>query len=199
VRVLIFAAFILLASCGGGDSRKTPGSVETKAPSTPSVKITQFYASKPGIPKGESSLLCYGVEGAAKVRLEPPVAQLSPALTRCFEVKPDQSTVYTLIAEGRDGTSVKQTASVQVGGARPRLFDLSINKEKVRPGEEIQFCFQAQNATSVRGSHGKFLRGGIANKDCLVDSPSKTTTYTITVSNAQQLTDSASMTVEVRP
>lgn len=199
MRVLICAASVLLAACGGGESRKAPSPAETKAPGGPSVRITQFYASKPAIPKGESSLLCYGVEGAASVRVEPPVEKLSPALTRCFEVKPAESTTYTLIAEGRDGTSVKETASVQVGGARPRLFDLSINKEKVRAGEEVQFCFQAQNVTSVRGGPGKFLRGGVANKDCLVHSPSKTTTYTITVSNAQGLTDAANMTVEVGP
>jgi hypothetical protein len=197
VRLIIPLATLLLASCGTTDRTKSAEEKSTAA--APSVKITQFYASKPVVPKGEASLLCYGVEGAAKVRVEPPVTQLSPALTRCFEVKPDTSTDYTLIAEGRDGSAVKQTVSVQVGGARPQLFDMQINKEKVRAGEEVRFCFQARNATGVRGSPGKFLRGGKPDKDCLMDNPTKTTTYNIVISNAQNLTDSASITVEVTP
>jgi hypothetical protein len=197
VRLIIPLATLLLASCG--TTNRTKSAEEKSTPAEPSVKITQFYASKPSVPKGETSLLCYGVDGAAKVRVEPPVEQLSPALSRCFEVKPETTTEYTLIAEGRDGTTAKETVSVQVGGARPQLFDMQINKEEVRAGEEVRFCFQARNATTVRGSPGKFLRGGKPDKDCLMDNPTKTTTYNITISNAQNLTDSANITVEVAP
>lgn len=196
MRFLLCAAALALLSACGGASRKEP---EKAVPATSGVQITQFYASTPVVPKGEASLLCYGVEGAARVRLEPPVENLSPALTRCFEVRPEATTTYTLIAEGRDGAAVKQSVTVQVGGARPVLYDLAINKDKVRAGEEIQFCFKARNAAFVRGGPGRFLRGGVAARDCLLDRPSKTTTYTITVSNAQELADTASMTVEVRP
>jgi hypothetical protein len=162
------------------------------------VKITQFYANPPGIAKGGKALLCYGVESASKVRIEPPVEQLSPALTRCFEVRPAETTTYKLVADGRVGGAAEATATVTVGAAAPLLFDLSISSTKVKAGELVSFCFQARNATSVMGSPGRFQKGGNARQDCLIDQPTKTTTYRIVASNSDGLTDTASMTVEVR-
>lgn len=185
----------LLAGCSGGE-KTAPVS---EAPAAPAVKITQFYANPPSIPKGEKALLCYGVEGAASVRIEPPVEQLSPALTRCFEVAPKEGTTYKLIAQGRAGGQAEKTITVDVGSARPVLFDLSMNAPRVKPGDLVSFCFQSKNATAVRGTPGKFQHGGNVAKDCLVDQPSKTTTYEVVVSNAQGLSDRASMTVEVKP
>ena len=187
---------LLMTACSGG-SRQAPASSNSE-PAPPAVKITQFYANPPSIPKGEKSLLCYGVEGAASVRIEPPVEKLSPALARCFEVAPKEPITYKLIAEGRAGGTAEQSITIDVGGARPVLFDLSINAQSVKPGQLVSFCFQSKNATSVTGGPGKFQRGGKVDKDCLVDQPSKRTTYEIVVSNAQGHTDRASMTVEVK-
>lgn len=184
-----------MTGCSGGTEKKSESPAETPKAS---VQITQFYANPPAVARGEKALLCYGVEGAASVRIDPPVEQLSPALTRCFEVTPTETTEYKLTAEGRGGDTTSQSVTVQVGGARPKLFDLSINKTAVGAGEQVNFCFQSRNATTVRGKPGKFLRGGNAAKDCLTDKPEKTTTYEIVVANAQGMTDSASMTVEVR-
>ena len=186
----------MMAACSDG-SRKQPAA-EKAAPAAPAVKITQFYANPPSIPRGEKALLCYGVESAASVRIEPDVEKLSPALTRCFDVRPKEATTYKLIAEGRDGSKAEQSITVDVGGARPVLFDLSVNAPSVKPGQLVSFCFQSRNATAVNGGPGKFQRGGKPEKDCLVHQPSKTTTYELVVSNAQGLTDRASMTVEVK-
>ena len=188
---ICLGAAVLLASCGS-----EPKPEPAKAP--PAVKVTQFYASPPMIPNGGKSLLCYGVESAAKVRVEPPVEQLSPALTRCFEVKPADTTTYKLIAEGRAGGTAESTATVTVGAAQPVLFDLAINATKVKPGQLVSFCFQTRNASAVSGSPGKFQRGGNVRKDCLIHQPTTTTTYEIVARNADGLTDSANMTVEVR-
>jgi hypothetical protein len=188
---------VLLAGCSSGD-KPAPAKEAPASQTAPAVKITQFYANPPSIPRGEKSLLCYGVEGASAVRIEPPVEQLSPALTRCFEVTPKAPTTYKLIAQGRGGGHAEQTITVDVGGARPVLFDLSVNSTAVKPGQLVSFCFQSKNASAVRGSPGRFQRGGSVGKDCLVDQPDKTTTYEIVVSNAQGLTDRATMTVEVK-
>ena len=188
---------LAMGACSGGPPKET--ATERKAaPSGPAVKITQFYANPPSIPRGEKALLCYGVESAAFVRIEPPVEKLSPALARCFEVRPKEATTYKLIAEGRTGGTAEQSLTVDVGGARPVLFDLSVNAPSVKPGQLVSFCFQSKNATAVKGSPGKFQHGGKAAKDCLVHQPQQTTTYEIVASNAQGLTDRASMTVEVK-
>ena len=192
VRLCLVLVCLLLAGCSGKQDDLSAKSVNLAA------KITQFYASPSVVPKGEKALVCYGVESASSVSLEPAVEKLTPALTRCFEVRPEVTTTYKLTAVGRDGAPVTQSVTVQVGGARPKFNDLSVNKAKVRAGEEVQFCFAASNATSVQGSPGKFMSGGKTSKDCLVDKPSKTTTYTITIRNAQGMEDSASMRVEVR-
>jgi hypothetical protein len=187
------AGALLLAGCGGERKSETP-----EKPASPAVKVTQFYANPPIVPKGGKALLCYGVESAATVRIEPPVEQLGPALTRCFEIKPADTTTYKLIAEGRAGGRAESTATVTVGAAQPVLFDLAINSTKVKAGELVSFCFQTRNASSVSGGPGRFQHGGKVSKDCLIDQPTRTTTYKLVATNADGLTDSASMTVEVR-
>src|SRR5689334_13753924 len=60
--------------------------------SSPSVKITQFYAASGEITEDDRVLVCYGVRNATSVRLDPPLERLTPALTRCFWVAPRQDT-----------------------------------------------------------------------------------------------------------
>src|SRR5215472_184791 len=47
------------------------------------VKILQFFAREGTVSEGERTVLCYGVLNAKSVRMEPPVANLYPALNRC--------------------------------------------------------------------------------------------------------------------
>src|SRR4051812_41242586 len=67
------------------------------------VKITQFYATAPTLPRGEKELICYGVESATAVTLMPPRQELSASPARCVEVNPTADTTYTLTAEGAGG------------------------------------------------------------------------------------------------
>ena len=78
------------------------------------LRILQFYASVATIHRGERTNLCYGVSGAKRVRVEPAVAELHPALSYCFSVAPRQDAEYTLIAEGASGNAVKQSLRVKV-------------------------------------------------------------------------------------
>lgn len=194
MKAFLFLSALLLAAC----SRPAERSAErTNQPPATQPKITQFYASPPAVPKGEKTLLCYGVDGAAAVRVDPPVEKLSPALSRCFEITPDATTTYTLTAESSGGGSTAQSLTVQVGGSRPKLVDLSISKNRVKPGEQIEFCFKARSATKVDGGPGKWMSGGKPSGDCLIDLPKRTTKYRIEIANEQGLTDSADITVEV--
>ena len=78
------------------------------------LKILMFYPSPPAIRRGEKSLLCYGVANATTVRLEPHVADLDPALSRCIEVHPQSSTKYTLTAQDAKGETAQQTIEIRV-------------------------------------------------------------------------------------
>jgi hypothetical protein len=52
-----------------------------------SLKILAFYVAPGTIRHGERASLCYGVNGAKTVVLEPPVEPVWPTLTRCLEAQ----------------------------------------------------------------------------------------------------------------
>lgn len=78
------------------------------------LKISQFYASPAAIRKGAHTLICYGVNGAKSVRIEPPIEKLEPALVHCFEASPSVSTDYKLLATDAAGHTVTAQLRVQV-------------------------------------------------------------------------------------
>jgi hypothetical protein len=73
------------------------------APADTTLRITQFYASKQDATRGESVLVCFGVENARSVRIEPPIEQLLPLPSKCFPFAPQRTTKLTLVAEGDKG------------------------------------------------------------------------------------------------
>jgi hypothetical protein len=78
------------------------------------LKIFGFDARPPVIHRGAHTTLCYGVNGAKTVRLNPPVEEVWPAVTHCLEAAPKKDTEYTLTAEDGAGHSVSQAAIVRV-------------------------------------------------------------------------------------
>lgn len=78
------------------------------------LKVVTFYANPPAIRSGDKALLCYGVVNAKSVRMEPPVEDVGPALSRCVEVKPAKSTTYTIIAEDGRGGEQRSVAKIEV-------------------------------------------------------------------------------------
>jgi hypothetical protein len=80
------------------------------------LKILLFYASPAAIHRGGKALLCYGVENARKVAIDPPVENTGPALSRCIEAHPLSTTTYTLTAEDASGHRLTQSATLRVSG-----------------------------------------------------------------------------------
>ena len=195
MRIFLAAAFIPAIVCSPGCANAGRSSAG-KAVRDP-ARITQFYASKPSVPRGQDVLLCYGVENASAVRITPPVEQLRPALSRCFTVAPVETTTFTLTAEDGSAKTVSQSATVTVTAPLPHFNDLSISSKEVEPGRPVTFCFKAVNAAAVRGGPGHFLRGGSPSSDCLMDNPKKTTTYRLVIEGADGRTDEAKITVTV--
>jgi hypothetical protein len=79
-----------------------------------SLKILSFYASPGTVKPGEKALVCYGVSNAKEVRIEPPLDDVKPSLSRCLEVHPRKSTDYTLIARDAAGHEVRQSFTLEV-------------------------------------------------------------------------------------
>ena len=78
------------------------------------LRILNFYATRGAIRRGEHANLCYGVNGAKSVRIEPLTEELHPAVSYCLQVSPASSTSYTLIAEDAQGHTAKQSFVIQV-------------------------------------------------------------------------------------
>jgi hypothetical protein len=78
------------------------------------LAILNFYASPTTIRRGESSRLCYGVANAKTVKLEPQSEPVWPSGARCVDVKPTQSTTYTLTIEDAAGKTQSQDIDVAV-------------------------------------------------------------------------------------
>jgi hypothetical protein len=188
VSVLVSAC---LALTGCGDRAKAPAPAQR---AVRKVKILQFYATDKTIPRGLTGKLCYSVENAKKVQLDPPSEDVWPALTRCFEISPKQTTKYTLTAIGEDGHIDTKSVDVKAGSPPPRIKDLTVSAQEVLPGELVRICFKVENTTRVKAGPGKFAQG----VNCLNDVPRKTTTYTMVAYGDDRQEDKATVTVRVR-
>src|SRR6476661_5573530 len=97
-RRLAVLNLMLLAGCATPDKPAAKPAASDESP----VRITQFYAESV-VAKGETTNICYGVENAATVKLDPPVERVWPAVARCFPVDPAKASKYTLTAANAQG------------------------------------------------------------------------------------------------
>ncbi len=201
MRHFALLAPLLLASCSGPQ----PAAKKTaERPPDPPV-ITQFYASPDVVPPGGRALLCYGVENTSKVAINPPIEQLSPALSRCIEAHPKTTTTYTLTAESPNGTSQK-TQVVRVDPKakadqpqRPPtsiIEFVSISAPKVRPGQQVSICYSLQGAASV-ALEPPVSQLSSLTKGCFSPQLTQTTTFKIIAKSSSGATDSESVTIKV--
>jgi hypothetical protein len=193
-RILPAAAVWILTGCSGPAKR---AEVPATAPADPVAKINQLYTTVPHLGRGEKALVCYGVENARTVWLEPPRKELSAALSRCVEVSPEADTTYVLTAEGADGKSVTRELKIAVGAGRPKIGNVTVSALEVKPGDLVSICWEAANASVVTIAPLDYRRQGAA-KGCATDQPRKSTTYVITAAGSDGERDQEKVSVKVR-
>jgi hypothetical protein len=76
--------------------------------------ILSFYAAPGSIRAGGPTTICYGVNGAKTVHLDPPTEEVWPALSHCLQASPRKTTEYKLTAEDGAGHSVSQAITVKI-------------------------------------------------------------------------------------
>jgi hypothetical protein len=118
--------------------------------SGPGVKILQFYSSRNEVVRGEHAIVCYGVSKAKAVRIEPPVEQIAPNPNRCISVTPEDTTTYTLHADGEDGSFEKASFTVKVLPAPPNIKMAAVSDKEVSRGEPVTVCAVIEHAASAR-------------------------------------------------
>ena len=188
------ALVVLLAGCGVSTK---PHAAEPSTAATP-PKISLFYATPNVVRDGVPSKLCYSVEGAATVTLEPPVEKVWPAYSRCFDVMPAKNTTYTLTAVNAAGVKGTATIEVTVGPPSVKILEVSVNAMEIKAGEAFPFCVKARNAASWKLSAGQWRAAPGPAGGCAVDHPSKTTQYLITAIGAMGETDTERVTATVK-
>ena len=122
-RWIALAASAVLAACSSPEKGAVALAVvpaATPAPPSEAARITQLYTTSSQVGRGEKALVCYGVENAKAVWLEPPRRELSVAQARCVDVSPKADTTYKLTAQGADGKTVMRELKLKVGAARAR-------------------------------------------------------------------------------
>jgi hypothetical protein len=150
------------------------------------VKIVQFYARSGEITDAEDTVICYGVRNARAVRIDPPVAKVTPSVTRCVAVEPKQDTRYTLTAEGLDGATDTASFELKVKPAPPVFKMLAVSDKEIPRGEVLTVCYGVERATGVRMEPGGWrLPPGM--KNCIRFYPKQSTEYTLIASGAAGL------------
>jgi hypothetical protein len=208
MRVWAGVALTALYGCGSGTQ---PVEKEAEPASKPPAKIVQFYASPAAIPPGEGALLCYGVESATAVRLDPDVDRISPSLARCIEVRPKATIEYTLFATGADGAEAQAATTVTIdpraprsspaagtaAAAGPMLIQFFTASAAVVPaGGRVTICYGLSGAKSV--SMSPAVSGlQVAPRACFNQTLGRTTTFTLTAMDAAGNKDSEKLTIRV--
>ncbi len=159
------------------------------------VRILQFYANTREVIEGERAVVCYGVQNAESVRLEPPVEELTPAVNRCFSIMPTASATYRLVASGAGGSEVSASFTLGVKPAPPSILFVELSGRKVKRGEPLTFCYGVKHASSVRLDP---LRMALApeEKSCRRFFPVRTLEYTL-VAEGQGRPDREKFTIAV--
>jgi hypothetical protein len=196
----LFAALVLLAACS------SPPPPAAKAPPKDTApKIAHFYASPGNLPRGERATVCYGVENAATVRLEPPVEILTPSFNRCFQVSPAATTEYTLTAASSDGRQTTQSFTITVGAAAPPkpaqatlILFFTPSANQVKPGQPVTLCYGVKGAARVSLKPNVRVLEPL-ERSCFSMTFHTTSTLTLTAVDAAGAQDSESVTIRVAP
>jgi len=78
------------------------------------LAIQMFYVSPAAIRRGQSAQLCYGVANAKTISIEPPPGPVWPSYSRCLDITPSKTTIYTLTIAGASGPPQSQSVTLKV-------------------------------------------------------------------------------------
>ena len=143
-------------------------------------QILRFEASPLSIAPGGSSTLSWATAGGATASIS---GVGNVPLNGSTTVTPAQTTTYTLTVTSSDGKSVTAPVTVTVApGSVPQIVVFVATPQTIDPGQSTKLCWQVTGATSIKIDPG--VGSNLNANDCATVSPSQTTTYTLTATNA---------------
>ncbi len=152
-----------------------PGVVVSGTP-----QIIRFEGSPLSIQPGQQSTLSWTTTGATTVSISG-VGTVTP--NGSTTVSPAQTTTYTLSATSSDGKSVTAPITITVStGTVPQVVVFVASPSTIDAGSSSKLCWQVTGATSISILPG--IGSNLNANDCATVSPTATTTYTLTATNA---------------
>jgi uncharacterized cupredoxin-like copper-binding protein len=171
-----------LTATGPNGNVTATATVSVGTPNTTgNPQIVRFEASPLTIAPGGSSTLSWATNGATTVSISPGIGNVP--VNGSTTVSPSATTTYTLTASSADGKSVTAPVTVTVAPASvPQIVVFVATPQTIDAGQSTKLCWQVVNATSIKIDPG--VGGNLNANDCATVSPTTTTTYTLTATNA---------------
>jgi hypothetical protein len=183
----------LTATSSDGHTVTAPVTV-TVAPGTiPQVVV--FVANPQTITAGQSTKLCWQVNGATSIGISPGVGSNLNA-NDCATVTPQQTTTYTLTASNGSG-QIQANTTVTVGQVTILSFTATPSFSPVQ-GSPVVLAWQTQNATSVVIIGSDLTTQSLPVNGSITINPMQNNTYTLTAYGPGGTSTSVAISVFVR-
>ncbi len=154
------------------------GATGGAGPSAPSV--TSFTASSASMSAGGSVTLSWVTSGATTTNITPTVGVV--AASGSTTVSPSATTTYTLTATNAAGSATASTVvSVIAQAAPPTITSFTTSAASISAGNSASLSWITSGATTISIVP---TVGAVAASGSTMVSPSTTTTYTLTATNA---------------
>jgi hypothetical protein len=103
-------------SAEGDDGRSVTAVLDVQVKPDPltTPRVVYFVSQKKGEPRENLYSLCFAVENAVRVSVDPPVIPAMEGAPRgCFYVAPRQTTTYKLLVAGRQGRTAARELTIE--------------------------------------------------------------------------------------
>lgn len=168
-----------------------------------SPKVTEFKVRPNRIKTGEPVTLCFKVENASRIDIEPGIAKNRPvdSFGPCVQQRPRSTTTYTIIAfndsglksqPGQDTVTVEEPQPLK----HARILFFQPTPQKIKRGERVRLCYGVTdaNTTSISPAPGEVPS---AEKNCVDQAPRQSTTYTLKTTGEDNKPETLSESVTV--
>jgi hypothetical protein len=155
-------------------------------------QIVEFKAAPPVVTRGESSSLMWETSNAEEVEIHPTVGSIE--LSGSKEVRPRETTIYTLTARNQEGKEAEKRTSVEVIIPKPiEIHFFKATPPVIKRGESSTLRWKTSNAEKV-------VISGIGWVNAFGErtiQPGETNTYILIAKNREGETAKREVAVEV--
>jgi hypothetical protein len=144
-------------------------------------RVVRFQATPTNITSGEAATLSWETANADQVTISPGVGGVGP--NGSTTVTPTETTTYTLTARGPNGEVSSTTTVTVTGTGAPRIISFFGNPTTIEAGGSSQLCYTVEGGSEVTITPDvPGFAGGASG--CVSVSPTQTTTYLLSATNA---------------